>query len=359
MSTTAPENSSLRTFLHNLVRTPWRIRDAALRGGMPTTDRTRSNFVFGNVFLHLHSVRTHRWSLRWSTTWGLGLAATAAFLIALVSGVLLAVHFWRIRKDGGMTRPADADQRLAPKADVYPVFTEAPQKTYQLAAIVKGTSPAVGRGPESSVPSMPHLFYAELGVLMVTVLVCLGLAMVWDAPLKELANPSVPENPAKAPWYFLGLQELVAYSAFMGGVGIPMIVVIGLGLIPFLDREEAGTGAWFGGPGGLRLVVRSAVFGLVSVLAIEAFAIRFGWLREWFPNIPQLVITAINPGTLLAAIYAAYSLWIVKRYASARAGALALFTCFLCGFVVLTVIGTHFRGPNWTFYWSPADWPRH
>lgn len=516
MSSTIPEKSALRTFLHNLVRVPGRIRDAAIRGGVPTTDRSRSIFVFGNVFLHLHSVRTHRWSLRWSTTWGLGLAATAAFLIALVSGVLLmfyykpypevaydsikdihfvvptgrfirnihrwsanvmvvavllhmarafytaayrqprefnwligmcllvvtlglsftgyllpwdqlaywaitiganiaqsprevtdavgitgifdlgglqrelllgsdivgeealirfyvlhvmilplalvallAIHFWRIRKDGGMTRPADADQRLPPMTDVYPVFTEAPQKTYQLAAIVKGTSPAVGRGPENSVPSMPHLFYAELGVLMVTALVCLALSVVWDAPLKELANPSVPENPAKAPWYFLGLQELVAYSAFMGGVGIPMIVIIGLGLIPFLDREESGTGVWFGGPGGLRLVARSAVFGLSSVLAIEAFAIRFGWLREWFPNIPQPVITAINPGTLLAAIYAAYSLWIVKRYASARAGALALFTCFLCGFVVLTVIGTHFRGPNWTFYWSPSDWPKH
>lgn len=516
MSTMTPEKSPLRTFLHNLVRSPWRVRDATLRGGIPSTDRTRSNFVFGNVFLHLHSVRTHRWSLRWSTTWGLGLAATAAFLIALVSGVLLmfyykpypdvaydsikdihfvvptgrfirnihrwsanvmvvavllhmarafytaayrkprefnwligmgllvvtlglsftgyllpwdqlaywaitiganiaqsprevtdavgitqtfdpgglqrelllgsdvvgeealirfyvlhvmllplglvsllAVHFWRIRKDGGMTRPTDADRRLEPKTDVYPVFTEAPQKTYQLAAIVRGTSPAVGRGPENSVPSMPHLFYAELGVLTVTVLLCLALSMVWDAPLKELANPSVPENPAKAPWYFLGLQELVAYSAFMGGVGIPMIVVMGLGLIPFLDREEAGTGVWFGGPGGLRLVARSAVFGLVSVLAIETFAIRFGWLREWFPSIPQLVITALNPGTLLAAIYAAYSLWIVQRYASARAGALALFTCFLCGFVLLTVIGTHFRGPNWTFYWSPADWPRH
>ena len=516
MSTTAPENSPLRRFLHNLLQSPWHVRDAALRSGLPTTDRTRSNFVFGNVFLHLHSVRTHRWSLRWSTTWGLGLVATAAFLIALVSGVLLmfyykpypeaaydsikdihfvvptgrfirnihrwsanvmvvavllhmarafytaayrkprefnwligmgllvvtlglsftgyllpwdqlaywaitiganiaqsprevtdavgitetfdpgglqrelllgsdivgeealirfyvlhvmllplalvsllAVHFWRIRKDGGMTRPSDADQRLAPKADVYPVFTEAPQKTYQLAAIVKGASPAVGRGPENTVPSMPHLFYAELGVLMLTVLVCLALSMISDAPLKELANPSVPENPAKAPWYFLGLQELVAYSAFMGGVGIPMIVVIGLGLIPFLDREEAETGAWFGGPGGLRLVARSAVFGLASVLGIEAFAIRLGWLREWFPEIPQLVITAVNPGTLLAAIYAAYSLWIVRRYGSARAGALALFTCFLCGFVVLTVIGTHFRGPNWTFYWSPADWPRH
>ena len=56
---------------------------------------------------------------------------------------------------------------------------------------------------------------------------------------------------------------------------------------------------------------------------------------------------------------AAYSLWMVRRYDSSRAGAVALFTCFLCGFVVLTIIGTYFRGPNWHFYWSPADWPAH
>jgi hypothetical protein len=54
-----------------------------------------------------------------------------------------------------------------------------------------------------------------------------------------------------------------------------------------------------------------------------------------------------------------YSIWCVKKYNSTRAGALALFTCFLAGFVVLTVIGTYFRGPNWVFYWSPADWPGH
>jgi hypothetical protein len=101
------------------------------------------------------------------------------------------------------------------------------------------------------------------------------------------------------------------------------------------------------------------VVGLGTALAVEAFAIRFGWLREWFPAIPQLVITAINPGTVLTAIYAAYSMWLVRRYDSTRAGALGLFTCFLCGFILLTLIGTYFRGPNWTFYWSPGDWPVH
>jgi quinol-cytochrome oxidoreductase complex cytochrome b subunit len=516
MSAGADRPTALGRFAHDLRQSPRRVRETALRTGAPTTDRTRSTFVFNNVFLHLHAVRTHRWSLRWATTAGLGMASVAAFLITLVTGILLmfyykpypdvayesmkdihfvvptgrfirnvhrwaanlmvvvvilhmarafytaayraprefnwligiallvttlglsftgyllpwdqlaywaitiganiaqsprevtdalgvtemfdpgglqrllllgsdtvgeealirfyllhvmllplvaamlmAVHFWRIRKDGGLTKPADVDVRVGPAMGTYPVFTEAPAKTYHLAAIVRGRTPAVGRGPENTIPSMPHLFYAELAVLMLTLFICLALSLVADAPLKELANPMVPENPAKAPWYFLGLQELVAFSAFMGGIGIPMIVLIGLGLIPYLDREQAGTGEWFGGPGGWPLVRNSMAFGFASALIIETLAIRYGWLREWFPDIPQLVITAINPGTVLTAAYAAYSLWLVRRYNSSRAGALALFTCFLCGFVVLTIIGTYFRGPNWHFYWSPADWPAH
>jgi len=481
------------------------------------SDRARSSFVFGNVFLHLHAVRVHRWTLRWATTWGLGIATFGAFLITLVTGVLLmfyykpypdvaydsikdihyvvptgrfirnihrwaanlmvvtviahmarvfytasyrsprefnwlvgmallvvtlalsftgyllpwdqlaywaitigtniaqsprevtdalgitrfvdpgglmkllllgseevgeealirfylwhvmilplalgvllAVHFWRVRKDGGLARPADAERRLGPPpASLFPVFTEAPKKTYHLAAIVRGRSPAVGQGPEATVPAMPHLFYAEAGVFMLTVAICLLLSLVSDAPLKELANPQVPENPAKAPWYFLGIQELVSFSAFTGGIGIPAIVLLGLGLIPYLDRETEGTGEWFGGRGGLGVVLHSSAFGLGAVFAVEAFAIRFGWIRQWWPDAPQLLITAVNPGTVLAALYAFYSLWMMRRHDSTRAGALALFTCFLWGFVVLTVIGTYFRGPNWEFYWSPSQWPGH
>jgi quinol-cytochrome oxidoreductase complex cytochrome b subunit len=508
--------SALVTFWRNLKSTPARLLETAFRGGAPKTDRTRSTFVFGNVFLHLHSVRTHRWSLRWSTTWGLGIASAAAFLVTLITGILLmfyykpspdvayqsikdihfvvptgrfirnihrwagnmmvvtvllhmarafytaayrkprefnwligmallvvtlglsftgyllpwdqlaywaitiganiaaspreitdalhitqyfdpgglqklillgsdnvgpealirfyllhvmilplalaliaAIHFWRVRKDGGLARPVDADRRLGLSAKTYPIFTEQPKKTYQLAAIVKGRTPAVSDGPENTVPSMPHLFYGELAVLMLTIFVCVGLALLSNAPLKELANPGVPENPAKAPWYFLGLQELVSFSAFMGGIGIPSIVLIGLGLIPYLDRETAGTGEWFGGPGGRPLVGRSIVVGFGASLLIESLVIHFGWLREWFPNVPQLVITAVNPGTLLTLVYGVFSVRSMKKYNSTRAGAIALFTCFLCGFLVLTVIGTYFRGPNWVFYWSPADWPGH
>jgi hypothetical protein len=227
-------------------------------------------------------------------------------ILPLAIAALMGVHFWRIRKDGGMVRPADADELLkgVRQEETYPVFTEAPAKTYQLAAVVKGRTANVGRGPENTVPSMPHLFYAELGVLMVTLLICLALSLVSDAPLKELANPSVPENPAKAPWYFLGLQEMVSFSAFMGGIGIPAIVLLGLALIPYLDRETEGTGQWFGGPGGWPLVRLSAIFGLAVPVVLEAFAIRFGWLREWFPDIPQFVVTMVNPATILTSIYA-------------------------------------------------------
>jgi quinol-cytochrome oxidoreductase complex cytochrome b subunit len=282
--------------------------------------------------------------------------------LPLLTAILIGVHFWRIRKDGGMSRPADADALLPPPAeDLKPVFTQAPQKTYGLMAFVKGRSPAVGRGPENTLPSWPHLFYAEATTLMLTVVVLLLWAFLQDAPLKELANPLVPENPAKAPWYFLGLQELVSYSAFMGGIGIPTVALLGLFLVPYLDREAtAGSGRWFcGDPAERRTAAASIAFGLAAVLGLEAFAIGFGWLRNWFPGIPQIAVILVNPGTVLTGIYAVWSLLVVHRTGSTRQGAVALFACFLAGFLVLTVIAVWFRGPNWLFYWWPSLWPTH
>jgi len=93
MSTATSPRPALQRFLENLKTVPRQFRASAIRGGTPRTDRSRSTFVFGNVFLHLHAVRTHRWSLRWSTTWGLGITAMAAFLITLVTGVLLMFYY--------------------------------------------------------------------------------------------------------------------------------------------------------------------------------------------------------------------------------------------------------------------------
>jgi quinol-cytochrome oxidoreductase complex cytochrome b subunit len=282
------------------------------------------------------------------------------FVLPVLLVMLLGVHFWRIRKDGGLARPEDP---MGGKAEwggsMKKVFEPLATKTYGLMAVVKGRRATVNRGPENTVMSWPHLLWAELAIFMLTVVVSLILSFYFDAPLKELANPAVPENPAKAPWYFLGLQELVSYSAFMGGMAIPAIVMVGLALIPFLDRRNNGEGVWFGSPGEKQVAWQSLFYGLAASVGMLAFTVNFGWLRNWFPHIHQLWIIAINPGSILVLLYAGWSLWMLKRRNSVRLAAVALFTCFLVGFTVLTYFATVHRGPSWQFYWWPSQWPVH
>ena len=97
---------------------------------------------------------------------------------------------------------------------------------------------------------------------------------------------------------------------------------------------------------------------MFAVLAV-AVPVNFGWLRNWFPGIPQLVIILINPGSLLTLAYAGWSLVTLRQTRSTRMAAIALFTCFLVGFVIMTYVGMSLRGPNWDFYWSSSDWPVH
>ncbi len=283
--------------------------------------------------------------------------------------ILLGIHFWRIRKDGGLGRPDDVDEKLGPDVRgqgrvIFPQLKtaeEQPTKTFGLMAVVRGKSGVVDRGPEHTVPAWPNLFYSELALAMFGTAVLLALSYFFDAPLKELANPGVPENPAKAPWYFLGLQELVSYSAFMGGIGIPAIVVLGLAAIPYLDREERPNdiGVWFAGAEGRRIAWWSFFFSVFSCVGVLWFTIRYGWLRNWYPEISQLWITLFNPGTLFVALYAGWSLLVLKKTKSTRMSAIALYTCFFVSFLILTYFATYHRGPNWDFYWSHADWPAH
>lgn len=278
--------------------------------------------------------------------------------------VVLGVHFWRIRKDGGMSRPEtirEEELKRIPTSELSEtVFKNAPPgKTYGLMGLVKGSSAAVGRGPEHTMPSWPTLFTAELAVFVATLAIVCGLAFFFDAPLKEMANPAVPENPAKAPWYFLGLQELVSYSAFMGGVGIPTIVLLGLGLIPYLDREEQEIGRWFDNRTGRRLTFFSFLFAVAVVVGMLVLTVSTGWLREWFGAIPQIVITLVNPGTILVVVFMVWSFFCMKKYQSTRLAAISLFTCFLVAYIILTYFGTYHRGPNWDFYWLKSQWPVH
>jgi quinol-cytochrome oxidoreductase complex cytochrome b subunit len=163
--------------------------------------------------------------------------------------LMIAIHFWRIRKDGGLSRPDDADPKpslealensVPPKASVLE-----PKKVYGLQGLVRGPITKVGQVPDNTVFSWPNLFLAELFTFVVTLSAILILSLIFNAPLEEPVNALHPPNPAKAPWYFLGLQEMVSYSAFWGGIGVPTIFVLLLIGTPYLDRGPKGVGKWF------------------------------------------------------------------------------------------------------------------
>ena len=165
------------------------------------------------------------------------------------------VHFWRIRKDGGLSRPVwkldseEAAQR-APLVQIggtavaplrKEVVTAASKdKTYGLMEVVTGKPLFETAAPEQvddEVFSFPYAFYRETIAFLVTTVSVMAVSLVWNAPLEELANPAKTPNPAKAPWYFLGLQELVSHSAFVGGVLAPTLMVLALIAIPYFDTN--------------------------------------------------------------------------------------------------------------------------
>jgi quinol-cytochrome oxidoreductase complex cytochrome b subunit len=171
-------------------------------------------------------------------------------VLPAVLTLLIAIHFWRIRKDGGLSRPAEADLpetvSAPPSIAITVKARELTQnKLYGLQGFVRGPFTKLGNVPDRSVFTWPNLVIAELFVFVLTLALILCVSLLFNAPLEQPVNVMHPPNPAKAPWYFLGLQELVSYSAFWGGVGIPTIFVILLILVPYLDRGAGGIGKWF------------------------------------------------------------------------------------------------------------------
>jgi len=276
--------------------------------------------------------------------------------------ILFAVaiwHMWRIRKDGGLAIvEKDREEALD-----RPPKPPKKSKTYSVLGIASGTTVQVHDpttlNEDNSRPSTPFLTVRILIVALLTVVVCTAFALVVQAPLEAAANPEVTPNPAKAPWYFLGLQEMVGYSALMGGVIIPTIVIFGLMLIPFLDREQKGIGFWFTDGPGRRWGIVGFVYGLAMTSLSVALAVLFP-MRSVFPNIEsQLFFDLVNPASLLLLLFAALYFAVGKMTSSTRYAAIATFCAFIVAFVLLTYVGTALRGPNWQFYWPWQEWPGH
>jgi cytochrome b-561 len=196
-------------------------------------------------------------------------------VVALPAAValLFGYHMWRVRRDGGLavTDPAAAPLPAAGE-------TVAVQgKTYSLFGVTPGTSletrAARPQADDAAVASSPHLLRRLILVFLAVFTLTIILSLISGAPLEEAANPSVTPNPAKAPWYFLWLQELLAVTTirlgrwtisggFVGGIVIPGVLLLAAAVWPFLDRSPLHTiGRWF--PRERR--VQNAVFALIAI----------------------------------------------------------------------------------------------
>jgi quinol-cytochrome oxidoreductase complex cytochrome b subunit len=137
---------------------------------------------------------------------------------------------------------------------------------------------------EDTVMVWPHLLVRHAVAALAVLLIVMVVSLLFDAPLREIANPTITPNPEKAPWYFAALQELLAhFHPLVAGVLVPGAIIGGLMALPYLDRN------------------------------------------------PQLA-------------------------PQARRVARVVFTIFLVVWIVLTLIGFAFRGPNWSWVWPWNEW---
>jgi quinol-cytochrome oxidoreductase complex cytochrome b subunit len=217
-------------------------------------------------------------------------------------GGLVAYHMWRIRKDGGLAR-GDSAALLDAARETAPVAS----KTYTLLGVARGTSPAVRttsvEAPGTTVNAVPDLTRRALIAVLGTFALVSILASAIPSPLEEPANPLVTPNPAKAPWYFLWLQEIVTDTtisigsftingAFLGGVILPGLMIAALTFWPWFDRSPASAaGRWFPRSRRTQNIVFIAALVLVLVFTVIGMYLRgpgwnFYWPWQAWPEIP-------------------------------------------------------------------------
>ncbi len=174
--------------------------------------------------------------------------------LPLVGVVLLAVHFWRVRKD-----------RFS-----------VPVASLQLEKVA-------AKGAFNKADVWPHLVAREFLAMLLTLVVLVGWSLIVDAPLEQIADPNNTPNPAKAPWYFLGLQEMLVYfDPWIAGVILPGMIIAGLIVIPYLDPNPEGVGLY--GFRHRRFALSVFLFGFflwVVLIIIGQFFRGPGWNWYW------------------------------------------------------------------------------
>ena len=210
--------------------------------------------------------------------------------------------------------------------------------------VTKKTSAKVVGEPGLQLMTYPHLLVREAIAFQFLVIAMVLIALFWDAPLEQLANPLLTPNPAKAPWYFLGLQELLHFfPPFVAGILIPTLVVIALVIIPYFNVNIEGGPIWARRPSqNLRIVLGTALV-LLAFLAV---------FHAWTIFAPTAAVLAL----LLPSYTGRQQTQGWRSGLAAKPLSWWVMTWFIAVAVCLTVVGTFFRGPGWSWVWP---WSTH
>ncbi len=198
--------------------------------------------------------------------------------------------------------------------------------------------PTIRRREERFVMTFPHLIVREVILFQIVVIALVLVSLLVDAPLEGIANPVETPNPAKAPWYFLGLQELLHYfPPVVAGVLLPGLVVLALVVIPYAQVNLAAGPLWEGEQKKKPYLLAAATLGLLGL---------FGAFACW----PVVVPTALVAAAMFAARGGGGGGAFRRRLARVTLPEWIM-TWFVIVGTLLTVIGTFFRGPGWSFVW--------
>lgn len=228
----------------------------------------------------------------------------------------------------------------------------------RIAFILRRSSPQVRAQEDTRVMTYPGALARFAIALEVAFLALVWISLIANAPLEGIADPMHTPNPAKAPWYFLGLQELLHYfPPVVAGVLIPGIVVAALVVIPYFNINIEGRSIW--ADRGRRPVVIGSVIGFMVMIAalfasrqLGEAATAIGVVNRTLdlvvPIVPTLIVGSVM---LLSSRFSDQSPRRLQRWLAARPISFWIMTWFLVELIVLTAVGTFFRGPGWTWVW--------
>lgn len=225
----------------------------------------------------------------------------------------------------------------APKEFVAGFDSNAKKTPVRIAFITRRSSPQVKVKDEDTVMTHPEGFLRVAIAAQSIAIFLVWLALTWNAPLEGLADPMHTPNPAKAPWYFLGLQELLHYfPPVVAGVLVPGLVVMALIVIPYFNINIESEGMFTKNRDRrLRISLAVAILLCVFLVVFDVFV--------------ALVPTIIIGSLMFAAAFTKPTAVGFRRWLVQRPLSYWVMTWFLLELIVLTGVGTFFRGPGWSW----------